>query len=111
MREKATERYRDVANCFFEYSGHVNTLDFRIYEDGWQIGDMGYRNWDIDISKPIPEKTVEGIENFCALCLENKKESDVLSRDITKLMNKINEEKEQLKRLRKQYRKLERMGR
>ncbi len=96
---------------FFDYSGHVNTLFLRIHKDGWKSGENYDGAWDINLNKPIPGETLDSIAEYCASCLEEKKESEIVARDITKLQIKITEEKETLKRLRKKYRKLEEQGR
>ena len=100
-----------LPTVFFEYSGHVNTLYLRIYKDGWQSGEDYDRAWDINLNKPIPGKTLDSIAEYCTSCLEEKKESEIVFRDISRLEEKILEEKETLKHLRKKYRKLEKEGR
>lgn len=100
-----------LPTVFFDYSGHVNTLNLRIYKDGWEGGGNYDRAWDIDLNKPIPGETLDSIAEYCTSCLEEKKESEIVLRDISRLEEKILEEKETLKHLRKKYRKLEKEGR
>lgn len=100
-----------LPTVFFDYSGHVNTLYLRIYKDGWKSGDNYDRAWDIDLDKPIPGETLDSIAEYCTSCLDEKKESEIVLRDISRLEEKILEEKETLKHLRKKYRKLEKEGR
>ena len=100
-----------LPTVFFEYSGHVNTLFLRIHKDGWKCCENFDRAWDIRLNKPIPEETLASIAEYCASCLEEKKESEIVSRDISRLEEKILEEKENLKHLRKKYMKLKKEGR
>lgn len=100
-----------LPTVFFDYSGHVNTLFIRIHKDGWKSCENYDRAWDIKLNKPIPEETLASIAEYCASCLEEKKESEIVLRDISRLEEKIHEEKENLKYLRKKYRKLEKEGR
>lgn len=100
-----------LPTVFFDYSGHVNTLFLHIHKDGWTCGENYDRAWDINLNKPIPGETIDSIEEYCASCLEEKKESEIVLRDISRLEEKILEEKENLKLLRKKYRKLEKEGR
>lgn len=100
-----------LPTVFFDYSGHVNTLFLHIHKDGWNSGENYDRAWDIKLNKPIPGDTLDSIAEYCTSCLEEKKESEIVLRDISRLEEKILEEKETLKRLRKKYRKLEREGR
>ena len=95
-----------LPTVFFDYSGHVNTLFIRIHKDGWKSGENHDGAWDIDLNKPIPGETLDSIAEYCASCLEEKKESEIVLRDISRLKDKILEEKETLKRLQKTYRKL-----
>ena len=99
-----------LPTVFFDYSGHVNTLFLRIHKDGWKSGGNYDRAWDIELNKPIPGETLDSIAEYCASCLEEKKESEIVLRDISRLEEKILEEKESLKRLRKKYRSLEKQG-
>ena len=100
-----------LPTVFFNYSGHVNTLFIRIHKDGWKAGENYDRAWDIKLNKPIPGETLDSIAKYCASCLEEKKESEIVMRDISRLERKILEEKENLKRLRKEYRSLAEQGR
>lgn len=109
------KRQRDytgtLPTVFFDYSGHVNSLSLRIHKDGWESGHNDDREWWITLDEPIPDKTMESILEYCASCLEDKKESEIVLRDISRLEAKISQEKENLKFLRKKYRQLEKEGR
>ena len=100
-----------LPTVFFDYSGQVNTFFKRNHKERWKSGENYDRAWDINLDKPIPGDTLDSIAEYCTSCLEEKKESEIVLRDISRLEEKILEEKETLKRLRKKYRKLEKEGR
>ena len=110
--EKRQREYTGaLPTVFFDYSGHVNSLTVRIQKDGWESGRNDDREWWITLDKPIPDKTMVSILEYCASCLEDKKESEIVLRDISRLETQISQEKERLKLLRKKYRHLEKQGR
>lgn len=110
--EKRQRNYTGtLPTVFFEYLGHVNSLILRIHKDGWVSDHNDDKEWWITLDEPIPDKTMESILEYCASCLEDKKESEIVLRDISRLEAKISQEKESLKFLRKKYRQLEKEGR
>lgn len=49
------------ADCFMEYSGHVNVYSVRVFIDGWSVACAieKYENAEIAVCKPV---TVENLE-------------------------------------------------
>lgn len=109
------KRTRDATGTlptvFFEFSGHCNLFRFNIYSNGWQSGEYGKDLIDCSLNELFSEELLQRVEETCKAALTDKKESEVLAKDIeaaeTELKNKaasVREMKKQLTRLRRKER-------
>lgn len=93
-----------LPTLFFDFSGHVNNLSVRVYEDGWQNG-AHYEDYYFDLDHDISDKTVEAIRAAVNTALTEKNQSDVLRRDIEKKEKELAEQKKEIANMKKELRK------
>ena len=100
-----------LPTVFFEFSGHCNLLQFNIHSNGWKPGEYGEDLIECSLNEPFPEALLQDVEDTCKAALTDKKESEVLAKDIeaaeTELKNKaasVKAMKKQLTRLRRKER-------
>ena len=109
------KRRRDATGTlptvFFEFSGHCNLLQFNIHSNGWKSGEYGEDLIESNLNAPFSEELLQRVEETCKAALTDKKESEVLAKDIeaaeTELKNKaasVKAMKKQLTRLRRKER-------
>lgn len=63
LEERQRGKTGDKPTAFFEYSGHVNMLFFRVFPDGWS--EESTTNdaicFDINLDKDVSDKTIRSI--------------------------------------------------
>jgi predicted nucleic acid-binding Zn-ribbon protein len=94
-----------MPSVFADYSGHVNQLSVRIYEDGWAAGSHETRvesYLDRDLSGFI-----ERLRSMCRTALTEKKESDILRRDIAAAEESLADQKRSLSAMKRSLKKAE----
>ena len=100
-----------LPTIFIEFSGHCNLLQLSIHSNGWRSGEYGERLIESKLNAPFSEELLQRVEERCKAALTDKKESEVLAKDIeaaeTELKNKaasVKAMKKQLTRLRRKER-------
>ena len=93
---------------FLDYSGHVNLLQLTIHANGWRSGESAEKLIDCWLDKPFTEDFLQKVEDTCKAALTNKKESDVLAKDIEIAENALKEQCESIKEMKKNLKKLRR---
>jgi len=99
-----------LPTVFFNYSGHVNSLSIDLHADGWEISQSPTKTWDLSLDKPIPDNVINTIRREMEAALSDKKESDVLRRDIHTYEKELIQKKKHLSEMRKELKKMEREG-
>lgn len=89
-----------LPTLFMYFSGHVNKLTVQLHVDGWQSGVYYDREWDARLDEPMPDGTIESLRAAIEAAI-NKKESEVLERDIARKEQNIADSKKELKNLKK----------
>ena len=99
-----------LPTVFFYYSGHVNTLSIDLHADGWAPSQGLTKRWDLSFDKPISDNVIETIRREMEAALSEKKESDVLRRDIDAYEKELIQKKKNLSEMKKELKKMERKG-
>ena len=97
-----------LPTIFFEYSGHINGFAARLYRDGWMSGANYDRGWNFYLDKPISQEIIDSFHVACDQALTDKTESDVLKADIARKEAQIQSEKDSLKKIKRELKKMER---
>lgn len=103
-------RYREytgtLPSLFFDFSGHVNCLEIRLFPDGWESG--AYREeYEFKLENDISDKAVEAIRAAVNNALGTKNLSDTLRRDVEKKEKELADMKKELADMKKELRKAE----
>ena len=96
-----------LPTVFLDFSGHVNSMNIRLYKDGWVPSTSLDIEWNFYLDETINPALIESMRTEFANALTEKKESDVLRRDIEKLWQDIESEKAKLREMKKKLRKKE----
>lgn len=99
-----------LPTVFFNYSGHVNSLSIDLHADGWATSQGPTKTWDLSFDEPIPDNIIATIRREMDAALSDKKESDVLRRDIYTYEKELIQKKKNLSAMKKELKKMEREG-
>ena len=97
-----------LPTIFFEFSGHCNLLQFNIHSNGWKSGEYGEDLIDCSLNEPFPEELLQRVEETCKAALTNNKESEVLAKDIEIAENALKEQRESIRDMKKNLKRLRR---
>lgn len=90
-----------LPTLFFEYSGHVNMVRIDLHSDGWQIGSTYDAQFERYLTNPFKQEEIDGFRAKVQEALTEKKETEVLRRDIARQEGKVRSEKERLAEMKK----------
>lgn len=90
-----------LPTLFFEYSGHVNMVRIDLHSDGWQSGSNYDAQFERYLTNPIKQEEIDGFRAKVQAALTEKKETEVLRRDIARQESKVKNEKERLAEMKK----------
>ena len=90
-----------LPTLFFEYSGHVNMVRIDLHSDGWQSGSTYDAQLERYLTNPLKQEEIDGFREKVQEALTEKKETDVLRRDIARQEEKVRGEKERLVEMKK----------
>ncbi len=93
---------------FLEYSGHVNQLQLTIHANGWRSGENAEKLIDCWLDKPFTEEFLQKVEDACKAALTDKKESDVLAKDIEIAEAALKGQRESIRDMKRNLKKLRR---
>ena len=93
---------------FIDYSGHVNRFALTIHANGWQSGEYAETLIDCWLSKPFTEEFLQKVEDTCKAALADNKESEVLAKDIEIAENSLKEQRESIRDMKKNLKRLRR---
>lgn len=99
-----------LPTVFFNYYGHVNSLSIDLHADGWATSQDPTKSWDLSFDEPISDNVIATIRREMDAALSDKKESDVLRRDIDTYEKELIQKKKHLSEMRKELKKMERKG-
>lgn len=99
-----------LPTVFFNYSGHVNSLSIDLHADGWATSQGPTKTWDLSFDEPISDNVIATIRREMDAALSDKKESDVLRRDIDTYEKELIQKKKNLSAMKKELKKMEREG-
>lgn len=99
-----------LPTVFLNYSGHVNRLSIDLHADGWVTSQGPTKTWDLSFDEPIPDNVIATIRREMDAALSDKKESDVLRRDIDTYEKELIQKKKDLSAMKKELKKMERKG-
>lgn len=90
-----------LPTLFFEYSGHVNMVRIDLHSDGWQSGSTYDAQFERYLTNPFKQEEIDGFREKVQAALTEKKETEVLRRDIARQEEKVRGEKERLVEMKK----------
>lgn len=90
-----------LPTLFFEYSGHVNMVRIDLHSDGWQCGSTYDAQFERYLTNPLKQEEIDGFRAKVQAALTEKKETEVLRRDIARQESKVKNEKERLAEMKK----------
>ena len=90
-----------LPTLFFEYSGHVNMVRIDLHSDGWQSGSTYDAQLERYLINPLKQEEIDGFRAKVQAALTEKKETEVLRRDIARQDGKVKDEKERLAEMKK----------
>ena len=100
-----------LPSIWFDFSGHINSLQIRLATDGYVPYAGNDREWDFSLDNVISDESIEDIRSQFEYALSGKKESDVLERDIQKEENNLANQKSKVNTMKHKLRKLQKEGR
>ena len=95
-----------LPSLFFDFSGHVNSVDIRLFPDGWKVGAY-QEEYEFKLENDISDKAVETIRAAVSKALGTKNLSDTLRRDVEKKEKELADMKKELADMKKELRKAE----
>ena len=95
-----------LPSLFFDFSGHVNYAQIRLYPDGWKPGAY-QEEYEFKLENDISDKAVETIRAAVNKALATKNLSDTLRRDVEKKEKELADMKKELADMKKELRKAE----
>lgn len=104
FEHRGRQRTGTLPTLFFDFSGHVNNLSIRLYEDGWET-DAHYQDYDFYLDYDITDEKVEAIRAAVNKALTEKHPSDVLRRDIEQKEKDLANAKKEIANMKKALRK------
>ena len=104
FEHRARERTGTLPTLFFDFSGHVNYLSIRLYEDGWETG-AHYRDYNFYLDYDITDEKIEAIRAAVNNAFA-KHSSDVLRRDIEQKEKDMAEAKKKIANMKRELRKM-----
>lgn len=110
FNQRRRKKTGTLPTVFFNYSGHVNSLSIDLHADGWAPSQGPTKSWDLSFNEPILDIVIETIRREMEAALSDKKESDVLSRDIDAYEKELIQKKKNLSEMKKELKKMEREG-
>ncbi|MGN8818586.1 hypothetical protein ACTNEN_09730 [Oribacterium sp. HCP28S3_H8] len=99
-----------LPTVFMYFSGHVSQINIDVYPDGWGTDSTGVgsdfkKSFSVYVDEPIKEDFISSLKSYCQHTLNEKKESEVLQRDIIEQEETIKTEKEKLTSMKRKLRK------
>ena len=89
-----------LPSLFFDFSGHVNSVEIRLFPDGWKAG--AYREeYEFKLENDISDKAVETIRAAVNKSLATKSLSNTLRRDVEKKEKDLADMKKELRKAEK----------
>ena len=97
-----------LPTLFLNIHGHVEhgNVSIRLYEDGWRSGGH-YTEFEFTTVNVNSRESINTFREAVQNALADKKESEILARDIEAQVERIADEKDKLKNLKKSLRKAE----
>ena len=102
---RSRDKTGTLPSLFMYFSGHVGTVEVDMNTDGYEPGqgtDVGFSFSYDEVNSP---EKITRLREAVNKALTDKKESDVLIRDIVQAEEKLKEQHEAIKAMRKQLRK------
>lgn len=97
-----------LPTLFFEYLGHVNMVRIDLHSDGWQGGSTYDARLERYLINPFKQEEIDGFRAKVQEALTEKKETEVLRRDIARQENWVKKEKERLAEMKRILKRKER---
>lgn len=107
IEKRSRDRTGTLPTMFLRINGHVNSIDIDLFTDGWLSGVSADKRWDYYLDK-ITDESIADIRAAVKAALTDKKETDVLLRDILRQEGKVKDEKDKLALMKKTLRRKER---
>lgn len=96
---------------FFEFAGHVGTVDVRLYNNGWESGSDYDYDWWIPLGAPISDNLVEAIRIAADNALHNSpSEQEQLKVDIIKAEEEIKRRKAEVSAMKRNLKAMQKKG-
>lgn len=95
-----------LPSLFFDFSGHVNSVEIRLFPDGWKTGAY-WEEYEFRLENDISDKAVETIRAAVSKALETKSLSDTLRREVEKKEKDLAHMKKEIADMKKELRKAE----
>ena len=106
---RTREKTGTMPTLFFRYSGHVANMEVELYPDGWASG-ASHSSFDFYTDCDIDDEKIDSLAAAITEALGEKKESDVLRKDIAAREEEIKYKRENLTAMKKRLKQLERIG-
>ena len=110
LNQRRRTKTGTLPTVFLNYSGHVNRLSIDLHADDWVTSQGPTKSWDLSFDEPISDNVIATIRREMDAALSDKKESDVLRRDIDTYEKELIQKKKHLSEMRKELKKMERKG-
>ena len=102
---RSRDKTGTLPSLFIYFSGHVGTVDVNMNTDGYKLGQGTDVRFSFRYDELNSREKIAKLREAVNKALTDKKESEVLSRDITQAEEKLKEQHEAIKAMRKQLRK------
>ena len=89
-----------LPSLFFDFVGHVNCAEIRLFPDGWKAGAY-WEEYEFKLENDISDKAVETIRAAVSKALGTKNLSDALRRDVEKKEKELADMKKELRKAEK----------
>lgn len=101
IESRARDNTGTLPTLFFEYSGHINMVRIDLHSDGWQKGNTYDAQFEQYLTNPLKQEEIDAFRAKVRAALTDKKETEVLRRDIARQECKVKNEKERLSEMKK----------
>lgn len=105
------EETATAPTMFFEFAGHVGTVDVRLYNNGWESGSNYDFDWWIPLYAPISDNVVEAIRIAADNALHNSpSEQEQLEADIIKAEEELKRRKAEVSAMKRNLKSMQKKG-
>lgn len=95
---------------FYEFAGHVRTIEVRLYNNGWKPDTPYDKDWWIPLDSEISDNVIEAIRIAASKAMNSPTEQEQLEADIIKAEEEIKRRKAEITAMKRNLKAMQKKG-